>query len=129
MVRSVQSLVRRRPVATAFLVLFLAFSLGFLYDQRLSDERVRQRRESDRVVCMFLNDTRAELRGILRDSSGANTGTAPSSVVLPPDLQRYVDEQRAASRARIKEQEQRLADYDCDAFIRGDIPNRDAGAP
>lgn len=118
--------VQRKPARVAFAVVFLAGVMAWGADARLSAARVNDRRESDRVVCMFINDTRAELRDVVRNSGG---GFSLPPGLLPPEVYDALAASAQRGRERSADAIRRLADYDCDAFVRGDLPNRSTIAP
>ncbi len=115
--------VRRRFAIAAFAVLFVSGCVAWGYDQRATELRLAERRRSDAVVCLFLNDTRAEMRGIIRDfTTGSSTALPPG--LLPPELDAAIARSRADTAGRAASADARLADYDCDAFTRGALPSR-----
>ncbi len=114
--------VKRRPVLLAFLVLSLAFTAAWGYDQRRTDQRTEERRRDTTTVCEFLNDTRFEVRGVIALFTTGNPTSPP--LQLPPELAELVRASQAQTLERAKAAQARLTDYDCEAFLRGEVPRR-----
>jgi hypothetical protein len=112
----------RRQAAVAFLILFVAFVVAWAVNTRQSSERVAERRRSDAVVCLFLNDTRAEVRGVISDFTTGGLTFPPG--LLPPQIEEAIAKSREATAGKSVAALRRLADYDCGAFIRGELPSR-----
>lgn len=124
----------RHAVGIFAVVVILAGTVAWGYQsQRQADQariaaaRVAERRRNDSVLCTFLNDTRADIRGVIQD--GQNTATLQAIIAaLPPDLlaalRGPLTDSRKESQERAGKALQRLADYDCAAFIRGAVPPR-----
>lgn len=122
MVGRLVRLVQRRSARVAFVVVFIAGCAAWGADQRLTAQRVKERQRSDQVVCMFINDTREELRDTIR-GDGTGGFTLPPGL-LPPEVEQALARSQVAGRKRSEDAIRRLADYDCDAFVRGELPDR-----
>ncbi len=128
MVDRLARLYRSRPTLITFAVVFLAGAIAWGYDQRLGSQRVAERRRDVTTVCMFINDTRFEVRNVIGIFTAPSTSPNPAPP-LPPELAELIRSSQEQSLQRAKAAQARLGDYDCDAFLRGEVPNRGPGDP
>lgn len=112
-------LVKRWPAVTAFVVVFLAGMVAWGFDRHQGSQRLRERRQDVSLVCAYVNDTRSELRGIVAESSGLDT--LPPQLI-PEELRPLLEQLKEQGEQRQRETLERLADYDCEAFLSGEKP-------